>query len=133
MAVRDQIDAGFSGGILLPFQPNDGGGVKLVAGDDYLFQLITVLVSDGDSDNPFMRFGLGLDSIFANLSEDGWRAQQVRRVRDVFQDLERAQIARFVSMEFGVADGDGKATATIRYLSIETGQRAAVVTEIRRS
>jgi hypothetical protein len=128
-----QIEAGFSGGMMVPPQPGQDGGFKLIAGDDYLFQLISILASDCDSDNPFLTIGLGLGAVFQNLSETGWRAQQTRKIQDVFQDLQRAQIAKFLSIDFGPGTEPGEMVATVRYLSIETGRERELTTNLRRS
>lgn len=128
-----QTEAGFSGGMMVPAQPGQDGGFKLVAGDDYLFQLISVLASDCDSDNPFLNIGLGLGAVFQNLSDPGWQAQQNQKIRDVFQDLQRAQIAKLLSVDFVPGLQPGEMTATVRYLSIETGRERELTTTLRRS
>lgn len=124
---------GFSGGIQVPAQPGQGGGFRLISGPTYVFQLVTILASDCDSDNPFLRVGLGLEAVFANLSDNGWRAQQERKIRDVFRDLARAQIARLIRVSFEPGPQPAQFTVSVRYLDIETAREVDVKTTLRRS
>jgi hypothetical protein len=124
---------GFSGGLQVPVQPDQGGGLKVIEGDQYVFQLITVLASDCDSDNPFLTMGLGLDAIFSQLSDAGWKAQQEKKIRDVFRDLERAKIAKFLKITWQAGPGPAEFTASVRYLSIETAKEGDVATTFRRA
>jgi len=123
---------GFSGGLQVPLQPSQTGGFQVISGDDYVSQLIGVLVSDGDSENPFSRDGIGLEAVFSNLSFGGWRAKQHRKIVEVMQQLERAKIAKLVTTEWQAGPGEGEFSITIRYLSIETDTERDVKTVVRK-
>jgi hypothetical protein len=126
----------FSGGIALPFGPDNRGGVALIEGDEYISQLIRVLASNGDSENPFLDVGIGLRAIFQNLDDPAYQAQLRREIEAVFDDLRRAQIAKLLSVSFAPSDDPNNPAefiATVRYLSIETATEQQVDTPIRRS
>ncbi len=124
----------FTGGLQLPLQPSRSGGLRLLSGDEYITQLIQSLVADDESDNPFLEIGLTIGTIFANLSDGGWRAQQQKRIKDLFLELERAQIAKLKSATFGDTAGNEPGThqVTILYYSIETDTEQQVITTVRR-
>lgn len=124
---------GFSGGMQVPVQTGRTGGFRLISGDDYVIQLISVLVGDTDSENPFLQIGFGLEVIFANLSDSGWRTQQKQKITDLFRDLERAQIAKLLGVEYEDGPGTAEVTAVVKFLSIETGKVLDVRTPLRRS
>lgn len=123
---------GFSGGIMVPVQPGQDGGFRLVDGDEYVSQLIRGLVADCDCENPFLRIGMGLEAIFANVSDGGWRAQQQKKIVDVFRRLQRAQIAKLVNTEWSAGALAGEFNVTIRYLSIESSTEQDVAVRLGR-
>lgn len=126
-----QSETGFSGGMQVPAQTGRTGGFRLITGDDYVIQLVSNLAGDTESDNPFLQIGLGLEAVFSNLSEMGWRVQQKQKLTDLFRDLERAQIARLISIDF--EEGDAEVDAIVKFLSIETNKIIDVRTPLRRS
>lgn len=128
----------FSGGILLPVQPNGRGGFKLIEGDDYLMQLVIMRAAPGESDNPFLDIGIGEGAIFQNASDAGWLSVQRTKIEAFFRNLERAQLARLKKVSFRPGDesaGEDPADffATIRFLSIETNTELEVDTAVRRT
>lgn len=125
-------ETGFSGGLQIPIQPDQAGGFRVIEGDDYVSQLIMTLASDGDSDNPFFKMGLGLEAVFANLSEGAWRAQQQRRIVEVFNRLSSQKIARLVGTQFTAGPGQGEFTIGIKFLSVETATERDVQITTRR-
>ena len=113
----------FSAGIAIPFTADNRGGVAVIEGDAYISQLIRTLAANSDSENPFLDVGIGIETIFANLSDGAWRAQARRQIEKVFATLERAQIARLLSVR--VVDNEDptkpeEPAAVVRYVSIET-------------
>lgn len=124
----------FSSGILIPFQANGAGGIKLVDGDDYLRQIVRVRVAPGNSDNPFLSFGIADDAVFQNVSDTGWRSVIRRRIENFFQTLQRAQLVKLLSVAFQPSTTSPEEfDAVIRFLSIETNTEQEVKTPIRRT
>ena len=124
----------FSGGIAVPFSPDNRGGVAMVFGDDYVAQLIRVLASNSETDNPFLDPGIAVSAIFQRVSDPAWQGQVRQEIEDVFGDLQRAQIAKLLSIEMAPSEEDpNEFVASVRYLSIETNTEQQVETTIRRS
>ena len=124
----------FSGGIAVPFAPDSTGGVAKVFGDEYVSQLIQVLASNSEADNPYLDAGVALSAIFQNVSDPAWQGQVRQEIEDVFNQLQRAQIAKLLSIQMAPSEKDpNEFVASIRYLSIETNTEQQVDTTIRRS
>lgn len=123
---------GFSGGIQLPVRASQGGGFRLLSGDDYIAQLIALQAGDGDSENPFLDVGFALTAVFANLSDGAWKAQQQRKITELFARLQRAQLAKLVSTAWSSGPKPGEYTVLIRYLSIETNSENETPITLRR-
>lgn len=124
----------FSGGIAVPFSPDNRGGVAVIFGDDYIAQLIRGLAANSESDNPFLNAGVALSAIFQNVSDPAWQGQVRREITNIFDDLHRAQIAKLLSVKMAVSETDpNEYVAQVRYLSIETNTEQQVDTTIRRA
>ena len=129
-----------SGGLELPIQASASGGFQPLTGDAYIKQLVRVLVADGDSDNPFQDVGFGIDAVFANLSDPAWKAQQRRKVKEVFDDLRTANLAKLDTVTFTKPGDDdaqglveGEIAMNIRFISIESNAELDVLTTVRRT
>jgi hypothetical protein len=124
----------FSGGIAVPFSPDNRGGIAMVFGDDYISQLIRGLASNSESDNPFLDAGVAIGAIFQNVSDPAWQGQVRREIEAIFTDLQRAQIAKLLSVTMAPSETDpNEYVAQVRYLSIETNTEQQVDTTIRRA
>jgi len=124
----------FSGGMAVPFSPDNRGGIALIDGDDYISQLIRGLTSNSESDNPFLEAGVAISAIFQNVSDPAWQGQVRQGIEEVFADLRRAQIAKLLSIQMAPSEEDpNEFVASIRYLSIETNTEQQVDTTIRRT
>lgn len=122
-----------SGGIQVPIQPGQNGGLRMLEGDDYINQLITILSLDGSCENPFSDVGFGLEAIFANMSDGGWRAQQQRKIEDTFKDLEREKVAKLLRTNWNSGPGEGEYTVVISYFSIETATENDVTVNLKKT
>jgi len=124
----------FSGGIAVPFSPDNRGGVAMIFGDAYISQLIRGLAANGESDNPYLNSGMALSAIFQNVSSSSWQGQIRREIQNIFDDLQRAQIAKLLSVQMVPSETDpNEYVAQVRYLSIETNTEQQVDTTIRRA
>lgn len=133
MAASDSERPIFAGGIAVPVKASADGGFKMATGDDYILQLITVAVGDNDSDNPFQDEVLGNNAVFQNVSDQSWRAIQRRGVQQLFNQLERAGLAKLKSVAFSDGEKPGQHQMQIMFLSLETNTPQEVTTNIRRS
>jgi hypothetical protein len=118
----------FTGGLQTPIQPAQNGGMRTIEGDDYIKLMIENLSTDCSCDNPFLDIGIGLDAVFSNMSDGGWRAQQQRKIENVFKDLQKAQLAKLISTDWRPGPGEAEYMVTIHYLNIETASESSVET-----
>ena len=132
--MADETSGLYSSGILVPFQGNEAGGIKLVDGDDYLRQIVRVRAAPGDTDNPFLGGGIADDAIFQNVSDPGWRSVVRRRIEDFFATLQRANLVKLLSVTFEPSDSvPEEYDAVIKFLSFETNTEQEVRTPVRRT
>lgn len=125
----------YSGGIQVPIEASSTGGIRLLSGDGYIRQLVETLCGDGESDNPFNTdVGIGASAIFQNSGDVAWRAKSRNEITKVFQDLQRANLAKLRNVELTPSPGSAEEfDARIEFLSIETNTTLEVDTTLRRS
>ena len=113
-------------GIALPSKEINGR-FKIVGGDDYVDQLVSTMLGDGDSDNPFQDLGLGEFMIFAINSEsiDG---EIKKRVERGFASLKKDQLAQLQkgSRSLKFVQNGGDRVMYLEYQNLETGERRSI-------
>ena len=115
-----KISGNFASGIGFPFRGDGDGGVVLSEGDDYIRGMVLSAMQTNYSDNPFQDIG-GTDyPVFQIAHAVGWRQVYKRRVRRVFEDLERERLAKLVSVTFPDTASEGVAHMTVRYINLES-------------
>lgn len=128
MAERSPL---FAQGIARPVRPNGSGGLMSIIGDDYLIQLVQVMVADCASDNPFQQdLGVGVDAIFGLAGDSAWKAVIRRKLLAEFKRLKDANLAVFGSLDF-LPGNDGEYEAVVKFRSVETNTELEVSTTIR--
>ena len=112
-------------GIQLPLIAKNGR-LKLLEGDAYIAQLISVALGDNESQNPFQDIGLGEFMIFG--MNDSYTEAEIReKVREVFESLETDQLAKLetddkaISFERDVAAGT--LSMFVSYVNLETQEQ----------
>ena len=106
-------------GIELPTRAKNGR-LRLLAGDEYIRQLVITAMQPGDSENPFQDLGIGEDMIF-EINDDLLEGEIRARAERVFTILDRDQLARLESLRFERENGD--LTMFVDYVDLETGER----------
>jgi hypothetical protein len=74
-------------GLKVPCAGDGRGKLELVAGDEYLMQLLFVALGDCSSDNPFVDVGLDAGLIF-DLNDEVSQGRLRERVRRVLAEFE---------------------------------------------
>lgn len=131
MATRrpTKVSGEYASGIAFPVRGDGDGGFRLAEGDEYIRGLINSAVRPNYSDNPFQDIGGTHEPMFQNAGDIGWRQVYKRRIRRVFEDLDRANLAKLVSMKF--TDADGEVTLHLRYLNKENATESDVAVPVQ--
>lgn len=121
----------FAQGIARPVAPNGSGALRAIQGDAYLSQIVEIMVSECESDNPFQQgLGVGADAVFAVDDDPSWKAVIRRKLEAEFKKLANANLAVFGSLIFQT-QVSGEYTAIVKFRSIETNTDLEVSTTIR--
>lgn len=115
-------------GLKLPLETRNGRLVQL-SGDDYIEQLVSVMLGDGESDNPFQDLGLGEFMVFG-INDAVTDGEIKERVVRGFAILERDQLARLdnpdTDLVFRKGDSPGERILEITYTNMETQERPEI-------
>lgn len=100
----------------------DQGRARLARGEDQLKKIITLALSDGDSENPFQDLGIGNGNVF-DVNDQDLQARLRQRIVAVFRRFSTERRAALApgspTFRRGGADGE-ELIASIKYVNMET-------------
>jgi len=117
---------GEASGLAMPVAIGGDGGLKLLAGDEYITQLVRTYAADCDSDNPFQDVGIGLEAVFQLSSDGAWKGQVRRKLQQMFKlYLGRTNLAVLKSVSFEKGE-NGENTMNVVFISVESNEELAI-------
>lgn len=120
-------------GIAVPVSGDGRGRFAFVSGEAQLAKLISVNLSDCDSDNPFQDLGTGRDAIFA-VNDDRTRINLRQRINRLFTRLQLQDRARLRQPAvFTTNSEEQELDVEIEYINLEEDKPGDVTVKFRQA
>lgn len=129
MARKTKVTGNFISGLSAPVRVDGDGGLSVVEGDEYVASIIRMALLPSESSNPFMTDSFTRSAVFNNASDPLTTGRLTAQVNQVFERLDRENIASLVSIKQLSAE-DGQLTVQVIYINKENNRQSEVTTVV---